>query len=37
VAELVCHGPHGVVQREGGTPLAAGCVPQPGDRVLALR
>lgn len=31
-----CHGPHGVVQREGGTPLAAGCVPQDGDRVVAL-
>lgn len=31
-----CHGPQGVVQREGGAPLAAGCVPQPGDRVLPL-
>ena len=32
----LCHGPQGVVQREGGAPLAAGCVPQPGDRVMAL-
>ena len=32
----LCHGPHGVVQREGGERLAAGCVPQPGDRVTAL-
>ncbi|MFG6485488.1 DUF2145 domain-containing protein [Roseateles sp. BYS78W] len=31
-----CHGPQGVVQREGGAPLAAGCVPQDGDRVTAL-
>ena len=31
-----CHGPKGVVMREGGTPLAAGCVPQDGDRVTAL-
>jgi len=31
-----CHGPQGVVQREGGAPLAAGCLPQPGDRVVAL-
>lgn len=31
-----CHGPQGVVQREGGAPLAAGCVPQAGDRVTAL-
>lgn len=30
-----CHGPQGVVQREGGAPLAAGCVPQDGDRVTA--
>jgi hypothetical protein len=28
-----CHGPQGIVQREGGVALAAGCVPQPGDRV----
>lgn len=28
-----CHGPHGVVRREGGAPLADGCVPQAGDRV----
>lgn len=32
----LCHGPQGVVQREGGAPLAPGCVPQPGDRVIAL-
>ena len=32
----LCHGPQGVVQREGGAPLAAGCVPQQGDRVTAL-
>lgn len=32
----LCHGPQGVVQREGGAPLAAGCVPQAGDRVTAL-
>lgn len=31
-----CHGPRGFVQREAGAPLAAGCVPQDGDRVLAL-
>jgi hypothetical protein len=31
-----CHGPQGVVQREGGGPLAAGCVPEPGDRVMTL-
>jgi hypothetical protein len=31
-----CHGPQGVVQREGGAPLADGCVPQAGDRVTAL-
>lgn len=30
-----CHGPQGVVQREGGAPLAAGCVAQPGDRLTA--
>lgn len=30
-----CHGPQGIVQREGGAPLADGCVPAPGDRVLA--
>lgn len=29
----LCHGPQGIVQREGGEPLAAGCVPQPGDQV----
>jgi len=32
----LCHGPQGIVQREGGAPLAAGCVPQPGDRVMPL-
>lgn len=32
----LCHGPQGVVQREGGPALATGCVPQPGDRVTAL-
>ncbi|RZJ05496.1 MAG: DUF2145 domain-containing protein [Rubrivivax sp.] len=31
-----CHGPQGVVLREGGMPLAAGCAPQPGDRVTPL-
>lgn len=31
-----CHGPQGIVQREGGPPLAAACVPQPGDRVTPL-
>lgn len=31
-----CHGPQGFVQREDGTPLAAGCVPREGDRVTAL-
>jgi hypothetical protein len=31
-----CHGPQGVVQREGGARLAAGCVPQEGDRVTTL-
>lgn len=31
-----CHGSQGVVQREGGAPLAAGCVPQDGDHVTAL-
>lgn len=32
----LCHGPQGVVQREGGAPLAAGCVPGEGDAVAAL-
>jgi hypothetical protein len=31
-----CHGPAGVLQREGGPPLAEGCRPQPGDRVMPL-
>lgn len=31
----LCHGPQGIVLREGGAPLAAGCVPQAGDRVRA--
>lgn len=29
----LCHGPQGIVQREDGAPLAAGCVPQPGDQL----
>ncbi|WP_235532041.1 DUF2145 domain-containing protein [Pelomonas sp. Root1237] len=32
-----CHGLQGVVQREGGAALAADCVPQAGDRVMALK
>ena len=32
----LCHGPKGLVRREGRAPLAAGCVPQPGDQVTAL-
>lgn len=32
----LCHGPQGVVQREAGAPLAAGCVAQAGDRVTVL-
>lgn len=31
----LCHGPQGIVQREGGAPLTEGCVPGPGDRVQA--
>ncbi len=31
-----CHGPHGVLVRDGGPPLAEGCVPQAGDRVIRL-
>lgn len=31
----LCHGPQGIVQREGGPPLAEGCVPSPGDRLIA--
>jgi hypothetical protein len=31
-----CHDPQGVLQREGGAPLAAGCVPQNGQAVIAL-
>ena len=31
-----CHGPQGVVQREGGAPLAVGCEPRAGDIVTAL-
>lgn len=31
----LCHGPQGILQREGGAPLAEGCVPGPGDRVQA--
>ena len=30
-----CHGPQGIVQREGGPPLADGCVPSPGVRLIA--
>lgn len=30
----LCHGPQGIVQREGGPALAEGCVPGPGDRVV---
>lgn len=32
----LCHGPRGVLAREDGQPLAAGCVPRDGDRVTAL-
>lgn len=31
-----CHGPQGIVQREGGAPLADRCAPQPGDRVTPM-
>ena len=31
-----CHGPQGIVQRESGEPLAAGCAPREGDRVTGL-
>jgi len=31
-----CHGPQGVLSRDDGRPLAAGCVPQNGDRVTTL-
>jgi hypothetical protein len=31
-----CHGPHGVVWREGGGRLAAGCVPRDGDHVMPI-
>lgn len=31
-----CHGPQGIVQREGGAPLAVGCVPQAGDTAIAF-
>ncbi|MFG6468288.1 DUF2145 domain-containing protein [Roseateles sp. BYS87W] len=30
----LCHGPHGVVVHESPAPLAAGCVPGEGDRLL---
>ncbi|RZL32760.1 MAG: DUF2145 domain-containing protein [Rubrivivax sp.] len=30
-----CHGPQGVLMREGGAPLPAGCMAQEGDRVTA--
>lgn len=32
----LCHGPRGVVRREGGVALAVGCVPEDGDVVTAL-
>lgn len=31
-----CHGPQGVLSRDDGAPLAAGCVARPGDRATAL-
>jgi hypothetical protein len=31
-----CHANRRIVVREGWTPIADGCVPQPGDRVVAL-
>jgi hypothetical protein len=31
-----CHGPQGLLQRVDGPPLADGCRPQPGDRVVPL-
>lgn len=31
-----CHGPQGIVHREGGPPLADGCVARPGDAVAAF-
>ncbi|MCE4553628.1 DUF2145 domain-containing protein [Pelomonas cellulosilytica] len=31
-----CHGPQGVLSRDDGQPLAAGCVSQPGDSVTRL-
>jgi len=31
-----CHGPQGVLMRDDGQPLAAGCVPRDGDRVTRL-
>ncbi|HEY9109971.1 MAG TPA: DUF2145 domain-containing protein, partial [Roseateles sp.] len=31
-----CHGPQGVLSRDDGRPLAAGCVAQDGDAVTAL-
>ncbi|PTT88072.1 DUF2145 domain-containing protein, partial [Pelomonas sp. HMWF004] len=31
-----CHGPQGVLMREGGQPLAKGCVPQDGDTAIAF-
>ncbi len=32
----LCHGPQGIVWRAEASPISAGCVAQPGDRVLAL-
>ena len=31
----LCHGPRGIVQRDGDAPLAEGCLPSPGDRFTA--
>ena len=31
-----CHGPRGILQREGGAPLASGCMPQDGDTVTGF-
>ncbi len=32
----LCHGADGIVVREGWTPIAHGCRPEPGDRVIPL-
>lgn len=31
-----CHGPNGVLMRDDGQPLAAGCLPRDGDRLTPL-